>query len=557
MKAIILTLVLQGILCIGQAQFSRHIIELTDKKGTIHALSNPQTFLSSEAIARRKQFNIAIDSTDLPVSKVYLDSIAKAGKVEILNSSKWLNQVLIKTTDQAALNKISQFPFVKKRSPIANRPSTINEEKFIETVTETNVSQTIASTKATTLNYGNSSKQVNIHEGEFLHNKGFQGKGIKIAVLDAGFFKYQNIAAFDSLKINGQLKMTWDFVDNNPSVNEDDAHGMQCLSVLAANLPGTFVGTAPAASYYLFRTEDVATEFPVEEQNWLAAAERADSIGVQMISSSLGYNTFDDARFNYTYADLNGKKTMITRGATMATNKGMIVMNSAGNSGNSAWKYLLAPSDAVDVLAVGAVNNLKQVAPFSSFGPSSDNRVKPDIASVGWNTFLISTNGTVAQANGTSFSNPNIAGLIACLWQAFPEFSNKEIIETVRKSSDRYNNPDARTGYGIPNMRLAYGMLERESNIRKAKGLLKADRLKVYPNPITNEFTIVYNGKTNGKLLVQLLSIEGKLIRNLSYDVLENEYYFFNVNGLGSQASGQYILSYKDGAGAGTLRIMK
>ncbi|MFM2232638.1 MAG: hypothetical protein RJB31_1339 [Bacteroidota bacterium] len=557
MKAIILTLVLQGILCIGQAQFTRHIIELTDKKGTIHALSNPQTFLSSEAIARRKQFNISIDSTDLPVSKVYLDSIAKAGKVEILNSSKWLNQVLIKTTDQAALNKISQFPFVKKTSPIANRPSTINEEKFIETVTETNVSQTIALTKATTLNYGNSSKQVNIHEGEFLHNKGFQGKGIKIAVLDAGFFKYQNIAAFDSLKINGQLKMTWDFVDNNPSVNEDDAHGMQCLSVLAANLPGTFVGTAPAASYYLFRTEDVATEFPVEEQNWLAAAERADSIGVQMISSSLGYNTFDDARFNYTYADLNGKKTMITRGATMATNKGMIVMNSAGNSGNSSWKYILAPSDAVDVLAVGAVNNLKQVAPFSSFGPSSDNRVKPDIASVGWNTFLISTNGTVAQANGTSFSNPNIAGLIACLWQAFPEFSNKEIIETVRKSSDRYNNPDARTGYGIPNMRLAYGMLERESNIKKAKGLLKADRLKVYPNPMTDEFTIVYNGKTNGKLLVQLLSIEGKLIRNLSYDVLENEYYFFNVNGLGSQASGQYILSYKDGEGAGTLRIMK
>jgi serine protease AprX len=557
MKAIILTILLQGIFTIGHAQYTRHIIELIDKKGSIHTLSNPQTFLSPETIARRKQFNIAIDSSDLPVSKVYLDSISKAGKVEIINTSKWLNQVLIKTSDQAALNKISQFPFVKKRSPIANRPSSINQEKFIETVTETNVSQTIAATKATTLNYGNSIKQVNIHEGEFLHNKGFQGNGIKIAVLDAGFFKYQNIAAFDSLKINGQLKMTWDFVDNNASVNEDDAHGMQCLSVLAANLPGAFVGTAPAASYYLFRTEDAATEFPVEEQNWLAAAERADSIGVQMISSSLGYNTFDDARFNYTYADMNGKKTMITRGATMASNKGMIVMNSAGNSGSTAWKYLIAPADAVDVLAVGAVNNLKQVAPFSSFGPSSDNRVKPDIASVGWNTFLINTNGNVAQANGTSFSNPNIAGLVACLWQAFPEFSNKEIIETVRKSSDRYNNPDARTGYGIPNMRLAYGMLEKESNIRKAKGILKADRLKVYPNPITDDFTIVYNGKNNGKLSLQLLSIEGKMIRNLSYDVLENEYYFFNVNGLGALAPGQYILSYQDSVGAGSLRIMK
>ena len=376
-------------------------------------------------------------------------------------------------------------------------------------------------------------------------------------MLDAGFFKYQNIAAFDSLKINGQLKMTWDFVDNNASVNEDDAHGMQCLSILAANLPGAFVGTAPASSYYLFRTEDVASEFPVEEQNWLAAAEKADSIGVQLISSSLGYNTFDDASFNYTYADMNGKKTMITRGAAMASNKGMIVMNSAGNSGSSAWKYLIAPSDGIDVLAVGAVNSLKQIAPFSSYGPSSDNRVKPDIASVGWNTFLISTNGTVAQGNGTSFSNPNIAGLVACLWQAFPEFSNKEIIAAVRKSGDRYSNPDVRTGYGIPNMRLAYEMLEKERNSRKAKGILKADRLRIYPNPMTDQFTIVYNGKTNGKLSVQLLSMDGKMIRNLSYDVLENEYYFFNVNGLGIQGSGQYILSYKDGIGAGTLRIMK
>lgn len=557
MKAIFLAILLQGIFTIGQAQYTRHIIELTDKKGTSHSLSNPQTFLSAETIARRKQFNIAIDSTDLPVSKVYLDSIAKAGKVEILNSSKWLNQVLIKTSDQAALNKISQFPFVKKRSPIANRPSTSNEEKFIETVTETNVSQTAVSTMATILKYGNSIRQVNIHEGEFLHNKGFQGKGIKIAVLDAGFFKYQNIAAFDSLNFNGQLKMTWDYVDNNASVNEDDAHGMHCLSILAANLPGAFVGTAPAASYYLFRTEDVASEFPVEEQNWLAAAERADSIGVQMISSSLGYNTFDDASFNYTYADMNGKKTMVTRGAAMASNKGMIVMNSAGNSGTSAWKFLIAPADAVDVLAVGAVNSLKQIAPFSSYGPSSDNRVKPDIASVGWNTFLINTNGTVSQANGTSFSNPNIAGLVACLWEAFPEFSNKEIIAAVRRSGDRYSNPDTRTGYGIPNMRLAYEMLEKEKTTRKAKAILKTDRLKLYPNPITDQFTIVYNGKTNGKLSLQLLSMEGKLIRNLTYDVVENEYYFFNVTGLGSLASGQYILTYQDGIGAGTLRIMK
>ena len=557
MKAIFLSTCLAGMISFCNAQYTRHIIELNDKKGTIHSLSNPQTFLSPECITRRKQFNIAIDSTDLPVSTIYLDSILKTGKVEILNTSKWLNQVLIKTSDMAALNKISKFPFVKKKSPVANRPSTIKEEKFIETVTEVNNLQSTKRSAANTINYGNSIKQVNIHEGEYLHDKGFQGNGIKIAVFDAGFYRYQNLGAFDSLRINGRLKMTWDFVENNASVNEDDAHGMQCLSILAANLPGSFVGTAPASSYYLFRTEDVASEFPVEEQNWIAAAERADSIGVQLISSSLGYNTFDDASFNYVYADMNGKKTMITRGATMATNKGMIVMNSAGNSGNSAWKYIIAPADGEDILSVGAVNSLKQIAPFSSYGPTSDNRIKPDIASVGWNTFLISTNGNVAQGNGTSFSNPNIAGFVACLWQAFPEFSNKEIIQAVRKSSDRFATPDTRTGYGIPNMRIAFEMLDRERTIRKAKAILKTDRLKIYPNPMDDKITIVYNGSFNGKLSVQLLSIEGKLIRTSVFDVKENEYYFFLLNDLGGLGSGQYLLAYQDEIGTGTIRIIK
>ncbi len=557
MKAICLTTCLLGVISFCSAQFTRHIIELNDKKGGVYSLSNPQAFLSAECIARRKQFNIPIDSTDLPVSRVYLDSILKAGKVEILNTSKWLNQVLIKTSDMAALNKISKFPFVKKSSPIANRPSTTTAEKFIESITAANSIVSINGSTANAINYGNSIKQVNIHEGEFLHDKGFQGNGIKIALMDAGFYRYQQLSAFDSLRINGRLKMTWDFVENNASVNEDDAHGMHCLSILAANIPGTYVGTAPAASYYLFRTEDVASEYPVEEQNWIAAAEQADSIGIQLISSSLGYSTFDDASFNYTYADMNGKKTMITRGATMATNKGMIVMNSAGNSGNSAWKYIIAPADGVDILSVGAVNSLKQIANFSSFGPTADNRIKPDIASVGWNTFLISTNGNVAQGNGTSFSNPNIAGLVACLWQAFPEFSNTEIIQTIRRSSDRFGSPDNRTGYGIPNMRIAFEMLERERTIRKAKAILKTDRLKIYPNPVVDKLTIVYNGSFNGKLSVQLLSIEGKLIRTQVFDVKENEYYFFPLNGLGTLSSGQYLLYYQDEIGVGSIRIMK
>jgi serine protease AprX len=553
----IITLFIIALSSVCKAQNNRYIIELTNKQGSIYAVNNAFSYLSAESIQRKKKFNIVIDSTDFPVTPAYLDSIKLSGNVEILNTSKWLNQVLIKTTDQAALVKIRKFAFVKNQYYIDKKLNSGTKDQGVQGLLSKKTNIEALSNLANTLNYGSAGAQIYLHEGEFLHNKGLQGNGIKIAVLDAGFAKYQNIAAFDSLRLNNKILGTWDFVEKNNSVNEDDIHGMWCLSILGANIPGSYVGSAPRASYYLYRTEDVASEFPVEEQNWAAAAERADSLGVDIITSSLGYSEFDDPSFNYTYADMNGKKTIVSRAATIASQKGMIVTNSAGNEGGRKWKFIIAPADVAEVLSVGAINVNKQVASFSSYGPTGDGRVKPDVTSVGWNTFLINLNGSVGQGNGTSFSNPNLAGLIACLWQAFPEFNNKEIINAVKQSADHYDKPDNRTGYGIPNMRLAFSMLEKERKIKEAKLILKTNLIKAFPNPFSNKFTIVYKGISNGKIDFNLLGIDGRFIRHYNFDTIENEYHYFILDQLESLPIGQYFLQYFDGINSGTIRVSK
>jgi serine protease AprX len=541
-------------------QYSRYIIEFTDKAGTPFNFNNPSAFLSAKAIARRNRFNISLDSTDLPVTPAYVDSLRAAGAVTILNSSKWLNQVLIRTTDAAALDRISHMPFVKHSGPIALRPqfpaaplNKFNESE--ETVAQQSLG--LRSTTGDLINYGNSFGQVHIHEGEYLHDLGFTGEGMTIAILDAGFNSYLTNRAFDSLRSHGQVLGTWDFVNNEASVNEDHSHGANCLSILSANIPGTLVGTAPKANYWLFRTEDAATEYPVEEQNWAAGAERADSLGADLITSSLGYSKFDDPSFDHTYADMNGHTTIVTRAADMAVKKGMIVTNSAGNEGSSSWKYILAPADGDSVLTVGAIDVNRNVAPFSSYGPTADGRVKPDISSVGWGTYLINTAGNAVKGNGTSYSNPNVAGLVTCLWQAFPEFRNTEIIEAVRKSSSQYATPDDRVGYGIPNFRLAHESLTKERVKRQADKILGNAEIRVYPNPLQEKSTLLFRAKGNGRLTLQLFDAAGKRVGMQIQDVSTGQVSIITLDLPAGLARGAYFLRYEMGESKGTLRLLK
>ena len=457
----LLVLAIVGFSSMANAQLNRYIIELKDKATNPFSLNTPAAYLTPRALLRRTQQGIAIDSADLPVTPRYIDSIRMAGAVTILNVSKWLNQVAIQTTDAAALAKINNFPFVKSATGIAPRYSTEttapNKFEAIEEIANTEIP---VPELANIYNYGQSYGQVHIHQGEFLHNHGFSGQGMQLAVLDAGFPNYPTLPTFDSVRINNQFLGTWDFVTNNANVNGFNSHGTQCLSTIAANNPGTFVGTAPKTSFYLFRTEDAPTEYPIEEQNMIAALERADSLGVNVASISLGYFTFDNAAFNHIYADMNGNTTIAARGADWAARKGMLLVVANGNEGSSSWHYLITPADADSVLSVGAVTTSGVIGAFSSYGPSSDGQVKPSVAAVGVNATVANpTTGAPFQSSGTSFACPNMAGLSTCLWQAYPESNNMGIISALQESATQYASPDNRKGYGIPDMKKAFVIL--------------------------------------------------------------------------------------------------
>lgn len=560
MKPVLFIAVFLLLRLVTHAQPSKHLVVITNKDNTPYSLHTPGAFLSDKAIARRNRYGIAVDSTDIPVNPAYLDSIRSAGAVVILNTSRWLNHVLIQTTDTAALNRIGRFSFVKKvqkaAARIRNREES-SDNKLIGEVSPAKKSQKVQG-DGDYFNYGNNYDQVSIHEGNFLHNKGLRGEGMTIAVIDAGFYRYDTNPAFDSVVLNHQVLGTWDFVANKMSVVEEHDHGMVCFSTIAANRPGKMVGTAPKANYYLFRAEDVYSEYQIEEQNWVAAAERADSLGVDLISSSLGYYNFDDPAQDYAYDDMDGKTAIITRGAEMAFKKGMIVTNSAGNSGWDSWHYIIAPADGEHVLAVGAVNANGDVAGFSSYGPSADGRVKPDVASVGANTVIAGYDGNPVTGSGTSLANPNLAGLVTCLWQAFPEFSNQEILDAVKKSSSRFTTPDDRVGYGIPNMRVAWQLLAAKRNQNDIDRILGAGWVKVYPVPFTNALNILVTPQAGGAATVQVFDNSGKLLQTRAgINVTENVPQYIRLDNLGNWSAGIYWVKYTDGKRSVVIKAVK
>lgn len=451
----------------SEAQVSRYIIRFKDKSSTPYTLNNPSAYLSQRAIDRRTKYSIAIDSTDLPVTPRYIDSIRLAGNVTILNASKWLNSISIQTSDASALAKINSFSFVQSVSSIAlrtNNSSTPVDKFEIERHQQSLSPLKEAGVASDFYSYGSSFAQVHIHNGEFLHNIGLRGQNMIIGMLDAGFKNYLTVRAFDSARAGNQILGVYDFVAKDNSVNEDSAHGMECFSTIGANIPGQFVGTAPKANFYLFRTEDASSEYPIEEHNWVCGAERVDSAGGDVISSSLGYNTFDAplTAANHSYADMNGNTTMAAIGADLAAKKGILVVNSAGNEGGNSWNYIITPADGDSVMAVGAVNTNGIVASFSSYGPSSDKQIKPDVASVGVAAVVQFPNNTIGTNNGTSFACPIVAGIATCLWQAFPEFNNMKIINTLRQSGSKASAPDDRVGYGIPDVKKAILILLKD-----------------------------------------------------------------------------------------------
>lgn len=528
-------------------QYPKYVVVFKNKKNSPYKISKPRQYLSVKAINRRIKYNIPVDSTDFPVNPAYVTKVLNQGTVTYLSQSKWLNQILIYTTSNTAVQKIKKLAFVKSVNPVGPASTTLktSEDKFKEETGPISRSEKNEKVLLNYYNYGNSYNQIHIHKGEFLHNKGFTGKGITIAVIDAGFYRYKTTKAFDSVRTRNGFLGEKDFVDFDNSVNEDYNHGELCLSAIASNVPGVMVGSAPNANFWLLRSENQNSEFPIEEHNWAAAAEFADSAGTDLITSSLGYMQFDDAQFNHTYNNFYKNATPVSRAATFAARKGIIVTNSAGNEGGNSWKYIIFPSDDDSVCAVAATDASGNIAYFSSYGYTG--KVKPNIASVGSGTALYSSSGPT-YGSGTSFSNPNINGLIACLWQAFPQFNNMTILNAVYKSADRYSTPDNRYGYGIPNMQKAYNWLKNKQNLQ-----LYGNEWLITGTDFTNKIAFKLVGRLDGNATVKLADENNKTVATLSFKTEEEEVYDKTFDGLENLTGGKYFLQYTDGVNSRTI----
>ncbi len=560
----------------GQSSPSRYIIQLTDKKGSPFTLADPLAYLSAGSVQRRLRQQIVPDSTDLPIPPAYLDSIGAVPNVTLLNKSKWLNQVLIRTTDPAALARIRSFSFVRQSLPVAMGaviPSqTGNAKKLVSGIQGMTTvrrvtgmkrkkgvgSEATAVAAGNLINYGSSFAQIHIHKGEYLHNLGFWGQGMTIAIIDDGFFGYLSNPAFDSVRSNGQILGSWDFVNGKKSVNEEDIHGMHCLSIIASNRPGLLVGSAPGAKFWLFKTEDLNSETPVEEQNWAAAAEFADSVGADMITTSLGYVNFDDPSLDHGYAQRDGHTAISTRAANFAADKGMIVLAAAGNSGADTGdtKYVGCPGDADSALTVGAVDVGGRIAAFSSWGPNSSGRIKPDVVSMGEGTAIANPDGSPTTGNGTSYSTPNMAGLVACLWQAFPEFTNHAILDAIRQSSSNALSPDGRYGYGLPDLQKAYGLLQeaRGVNAIVSRG---SPWISAFPVPYTDDLTVVLQAQNSGNAGLSLIDAMGRTMERQSLTTVIGQWYTVHFASASGLSAGVYFIRYEAGRQHAVLRVVR
>ncbi len=474
-------------------------VYFNDKPNASSYLANPLDMLSQRAIDRRIQQGIALDEKDVPLYPSYVTQIAESTGITIVAKSKWLNSVHVQGTEDD-INALTNLDFVLS---IEFANNSLNNRLTIDT-SLINSHQDKLET-LTDFNYGQASNQIEMLGGDFLHQNNFTGEGMQIAVIDAGFTNVDTMGAFDRIRTNNQILGTYNFVDRNENVYGLHYHGTMVLSTMAGYVEDEFVGTAPDASYYLFISEDVTQEHPIEESLWVEAAEKADSLGVDVINTSLGYTTFDRPEYDHTYEQLNGATTYISRGAGIAFTRGILVINAAGNSGSSSWHYIGAPADAHDILSIGAVNADETMAGFSSYGPTSDGIIKPDVCAQGGSATVINTSNTIISSNGTSFASPILCGVAACFWQAFPDKTNIQIAQTIRESAHLYNAPEDQYGYGIPDFEAAYGVLITEENV--------VPNINIFPNPLEKEGILFIKIPTEENIKsLTIIDLPGKTI---------------------------------------------
>ncbi|MEM6261807.1 MAG: S8 family serine peptidase [Bacteroidota bacterium] len=494
MRNLLLTWLLAAACLNTQAQ-DRVWVFFSDKGTDVaEKLQQPEQFLSPEALERRYSLGIGVDESDLPVATAYAQAV-RANSQQLLLTSRWMNAAAVEASAEQ-ISRIEALPFVTSTRPVGKLKLTRTGKTYGP------LARGMNQHAVGPFDYGDATMQNEMLNVPAMHERGLTGKGVRMALFDSGFDAVDTLDAFDSLWINKQIIGYYDFVDGDTTVFREDSHGTQVLSTIAANLPGEIVGTAPHASFILCRTEDAGSETQQEEHNWVKAMEWVDSLGVDIIHTSLGYSEFDDEEENYTYESMDGNTAIISRAADVAASKGIIVTTSAGNEGRGSWKYITAPCDADSVICVGAINKFGKRSSFSSFGPASDGRVKPDVVALGSRTTVVSPRNYTTSSDGTSFSGPLVAGMVACVRQAHPKRTNMDIVQAIRLSGDQYNTPDGEYGYGIPDAMFADSLLANVDDLStvKIEDEVKPERGKPKEKPV--EKPIVFTDNPQSKVIV-------------------------------------------------------
>jgi len=539
-KTLLFNLLILAYLGVKAQEISEGVywVYFTDKAGTGYQIDEPDQFLSDRSVNRRAMQRLAVDQLDLPVNTDYLQEIRDMGVI-IKHVSRWLNGIAMIQMDEEMFQDVLQKPFTdtvpwEPQKFALHFPQISGEPRFDPPLVQ-----------GPAFDYGIAREQVELIRTDQLHEMGYTAGGVWIGVLDAGFYNVDSLPSFIPLLDEGRILDARNYVNGTSIYRQNNSHGMSVLSLMAGEWDGNMIGTAPHASYLLCMTEDPDQETRIEEIAWIEAAEFADSLGVDVLNTSLGYSEFDGGLFDYSYSDMDGLSSYISRAASLTASRGMILCNSAGNSGDDEWFYITAPADALDILAVGAVDSTNLLANFSSRGPSFDSRIKPDVTTMGRGSGVQHWSGGLARGNGTSYASPIMAGSVAALWQAFPELTAKELINNIKQSGHLSARPNSNYGYGTPNMLQAY------HSITGIPAHFKTGEMELWPNPATDWIRIRIPETLSGLQQVRLYDMSGRLTLmqdlELSDEIMLPE----------SMKSGIYILEIRTAACIYRGRVIK